>query len=227
MIDKLLKQQYKKGETMKTIKFLLAVLLVVALPMSGFAQEWDDIYADPTKKETVTIHKKAEPEPQKKVVIVQGEVSNMDVIANGRDIDEYNRRYNENDEGISEDQAYNENVGDYTEYEYTDRILRFHDPESSIKITGADEVIVYIGDDLYDGYNNRDRNTNVYLGMGFGSFYPWYDPWYYTGWYDPWFYNPWYYRHYDPWYYGYGYNWGRWHRPWYFSSWHQIGRAHV
>jgi len=35
-------------------------------------------------------------------------------------------------------------INDYEEYEYTDRIVRFHDPESSIKITGADEVIVYV-----------------------------------------------------------------------------------
>ena len=36
---------------MNTIKNLLTVLLV-AVPLFSFAQEWDDIYADPTQKES-------------------------------------------------------------------------------------------------------------------------------------------------------------------------------
>jgi hypothetical protein len=42
---------------MKTIKKLLTVLLV-AVPLFGFAQEWDDIYADPTQKEPVKVRRK-------------------------------------------------------------------------------------------------------------------------------------------------------------------------
>ena len=195
---------------MKTKKLLLTVLLVT-MPLLIFAQEWDDIYADPSRNETVTVQKKNDSEPQKKrVVIVQGDVSNMEVVANGRDLDEYNRRGNSDDS--LQDQS-DEQLNDYQEYEYTDRIVRFHEPESSIRITGADEVIVYVGDDLYEGYNNRGWNNNFYYGAGWGSFYPWYDPWYYGGWYSPWSYSRWY----NPWHYGYGGmygGWNRWHSPW-------------
>ena len=104
--------------------------------------------------------------------------------------------------------------------QYTDRIVRFHDPQSSIKITGADEVIVYVGDDVYEGYNNRGWNNHLY--MGWGSYYPWYDPWYYGGWYG--WHSPWYYsRWHSPWYYGGWYDpwfYGGWHSPWYYSRWH-------
>lgn len=49
---------------MKTNQFLVAALLT-AIPFFGFAQEWDDIYADPVHKETVRVQVK-EKEPQKK-----------------------------------------------------------------------------------------------------------------------------------------------------------------
>src|SRR5690554_2754791 len=207
-------KQHKKGETMKTKNLLLAVLFT-AVPLSGFAQEWDDIYADPTqpRHERVTIPKEQDDPQKKKVVIVQGDASNMEVIANGRDVDEYNRRGN--DTITPEEEFYSsEDENRYQEYEYTDRIVRFHDPESSIKIVGADEVIVYVGDDIYENYNNRGWNTHLHMGWGWGSFYPWYDPWYYGGWYgwnSPWYYSRWY----SPWYGGFG-----WHSPWYYSSWY-------
>ncbi|KUL05930.1 MAG: hypothetical protein XE13_1090, partial [Proteiniphilum sp. 51_7] len=65
---------------------------MAAIPLFGFTQEWDDIYADPTQKETVKAEVKVKEPQKKKVVIVQGDASNMEVQANGRDVDEYNRR---------------------------------------------------------------------------------------------------------------------------------------
>lgn len=202
---------------MKTNKFLLAALLA-AIPFFGFAQEWDDIYADPLEKETVRVQAKEREPQKKKVVIVHGDASHMKVQANGRDVDEYNRR--DRNESPAREQAYTGDTldTDYEEYQYTDRIVRFHDPESSIKITGADEVVVYVGDDLYENYNNRGWNTNLYFGMGWGmGYYPWYDPWYVGGWYSPWYYSSWY----DPWY-GFGpyYGWSRWYSPWYYGGWY-------
>ncbi|MFA5649675.1 MAG: hypothetical protein WC914_00840, partial [Proteiniphilum sp.] len=196
---------------MKTKNLLLAVLLTI-LPLSGFAQEWDDIYANPTqsRNEGMTVRPEQDEPQKKRVVIVQGEASNMEVTANGRDIDEYNRRGN--DTVFSDEQTHSEDMDTYQEYEYTDRIVRFHDPESSIKITGADEVIVYVGDDIYESYNNRGWNTHLHMGWGWGSYYPWYDPWYYGGWYSPWYYSSWY----SPWYGG----WGGWYSPWYYSRWY-------
>ncbi len=190
---------------MKTNRFLLAVLLT-AIPFFGFAQEWDDIYADPTQKESVKAEVKLQEPQKKKVVIVQGDASGMEVQANGRDVDEYNRR--DTNDLPAGDEVYEDDSLEYEDYQYTDRIVRFHDPESSIKITGADEVIVYVGDDLYENYNNRGWESNYYYGMGWGmGYYPWYDPWYYSGWYDPW--------------YGFGsyYGWSRWNSPWYYSRW--------
>ena len=201
---------------MKTNKILLTALLT-AVPLFGFAQEWDDIYADPTQNEPVRVQKEQQKPQKKKVVIVQGDASDIEVTVNGRDVDEYNRR---NNDTLREEQAYADDAEDYEEYEYTDRIVRFHDPESSIKITGADEVIVYVGDDLYENYNNRGWDTNIYFGMGWGYpyypwYYRWYDPWYYGSWYSPWYYGGWY----DPWFYGYG-SWYGWGSPWYYSGWY-------
>ena len=195
---------------------LLAVLLT-AVPLFGFAQEWDDIYADPTSGEPVRVQKKQQEPPKKKVVIVQGDASTMAVTARDRDVDEYNRRNNK--DVLPTEQVDADSAVDYTEYQYTDRIVRFHDPESSIKITGAEEVIVYVDDELYDDYNNRGWNTNIYYGMGWGSaYYPWYDswydPWFYGGYYSPWSYSRWY----DPWFYGYG-GWYGMRDPWFYSSW--------
>jgi hypothetical protein len=76
---------------MKTKNVILSGLLVLA-PVIGFAQEWDDIYADPAKKTaTLQVQKKEEPQ-KKKIVVVEGKADNMEIRANGRDIDEYNRR---------------------------------------------------------------------------------------------------------------------------------------
>lgn len=196
---------------MKTKQLLIAGLLMLA-PFWCFAQEWDDIYADPTHDQSTNIRQTSRPQ-KKKVVVVQGNAANMSVRANGRDIDEYNRRHRK----VSDTVYGNQDVSNYKQYEYTDRIVRFHDPESSVKITGADEVTVYVGDDLYtDYYQNRGGNTNLYIGWGFNSYYPWYDswydPWYYSSWYSPWYYGRWY----DPWYYHYR----GWYSPWYYSSWY-------
>ena len=121
---------------MKTKNLLLAVCSrlcpCLALPKSGTTF----MLITQPRQERVTIPKEQD-DPQKKVVIVQ-DASNMEVIANGRDIDEYNRRGN--DTITPEEEFYSsEDENRYQEYEYTDRIVRFHDPESSIKIVGADE----------------------------------------------------------------------------------------
>ncbi|MEA4979981.1 MAG: hypothetical protein VB098_08845 [Petrimonas sp.] len=214
---------------MKTKSLIITGFLVLA-PIIGFAQEWDDIYANPTQNTaTMKVQKKQEPQ-KKKIVVVEGKASNMEVRANGRNIDEYNRRGQ--DDAMGNDTVFVEDSA-YQQYEYTDRIIKYHDPESSIKITGADEVTVYVGDDIYsEYYDNRAWGSNVYLGwnMGWGwgigwgwtSYYPWYDPWYdpwyygygwgypyYSHWYSPWsyggWYSPWSYGgYYSPWYYGYG-----------------------
>ena len=127
---------------MKTIKFLLSGLLLLT-PFLSNAQEWDDIYANPNQQEIKVVQKK-KPQQKQKIVVIQGNASNVEVEANGRNIDEYNRRGG--NENIDSSKA---NVDEYTDYEFTDRIIKYHEPESSVKITGADEVTIYVGDDLY------------------------------------------------------------------------------
>ena len=182
---------------MKTIKLLLSGLLLLT-PFLGNSQEWDDIYANPDQQTTKIVQKK-KPEKKQKIVVIQGNASNVTVEANGRNIDEYNRRSGNQD--IETGQA---NSNEYTDYEYTDRIVKYHDPESSVRITGADEVTIYVGDDLYsDYYENRGYNYN--MNMGWGGFYPWYNSWYSPfsyGWNSPWQYGYGYGGFYDPWSYG-------------------------
>ncbi len=86
-----------------------------------FRPGMDDIYADPAQNEPVKVQKEKKEQQKKKVVIVQGKASNMDVTANGRDIDEYNRRGSYN----NGEPADTDSSGEYEAYEYTDRIVRF------------------------------------------------------------------------------------------------------
>ena len=79
---------------MKTKNLILTGLLLLA-PIIGFAQEWDDIYANPAKNqrpETEKVRQRQSPQ-KKKIVVVEGKASNMEVRANGRNIDEYNREH--------------------------------------------------------------------------------------------------------------------------------------
>ncbi|MGV8963742.1 MAG: hypothetical protein ACOH2V_10250 [Candidatus Saccharimonadaceae bacterium] len=205
---------------MKTIKLLLSGLLLLT-PFLGNSQEWDEIYANPNKQEIKIVQKK-KPQQKQKIVVIQGNASNVEVEANGRNLDEYNRRGG--NDSIDNRQA---TVDEYTDYEYTDRIIKYHDPESSVKITGADEVTIYVGDDLYsEYYENRGFNYNV--NIGWGGFYPWYDSWnspYSYGFNSPWSFGFGYSGFYDPWYYGGYYGgyspWGYsgWYSPFYYSSW--------
>lgn len=208
---------------MKTKKIIIAVMLAV-IPFWSFAQEWDDIYATPSQNKGKTT--KSDSQQKKKVVIVEGKGTDIKVQAETRDIDEYNRRGTDVfvEEEMSQDSL-------YQDYEYTDRIIKYHDPETSIKISGVDEVTIYVDGDVYsEYYRNRAYNRGYY-----GSFYyPWYtydymyyDPWYYGygfstyyyGWYNPWF-RPWGYSFYfSPWYYG-----GWYYSPyWYSSYWYYGG----
>ena len=199
---------------MKTKKFLILSMLAM-IPFFGFAQEWDDIYANP---KNTTVRKKAE-NKAKRVVIIKGDANNMQITANGRNIDEYNRR-NMPDTLLSDGMQ-----DSYRDYQYTDRIIKFHDPESSIRINGADEVTVFVNNDVYsDYYRNRDWDFRYGFGLNtWDSYYPWYTTRPYYGYYSPWYYgryySPWYYGgFYDPWYYGSYY--GGFYDPWYFGGYY-------
>ena len=207
---------------MKTKKLIIAGLLAM-IPILGFSQEWvewDDIYADPSQTSQKQQIKEAPQSPKKKIVVVEGDVSKLEVKSS-RDIDEYNRRGKETEEVII---SKNEIEEEYIDYEFTDRIVKYHDPEAVIKITGADKITIYTDDELYsDYYRSRYCDRCGYCGCCCPWYDPWYDPWYY-GWYSPWYYNPWhyggwrwnfYFGWHSPWYYGGWYS--PWHSPWYYG----------
>ena len=195
---------------MKTNKIIIIAGLLAVIPILGFAQEWDDIYADPSQTPQ-QINKEKPQSPKKKIVVVEGDVSKLEVKSSSRDIDEYNRRGQETEEIVVPENEY-----EYQDYEYTDRIVKYHDPEAVIKITGADKITIYTDDELYsDYYDKRYRDPRWNCGCCYPWYDPWYDPWFY-GWYSPWYYSGWrwnfYFSWYSPWYYG-------WHAPWY-SPWY-------
>ncbi len=204
-------------------KNLLLMLLMSVLPFMAFAQDdWDDIYStskskDNKKKEVNNkVSQKQQTTRPTQVLVVRdnGDVT-LETEGNVNvDVDAYNRRGG--DVSVYEKGQYAENenadADEYQDYEYTDRIVKFHDPANSVKISSDNEINVYVTNDLYSNYyRNRGSNFNVSFGWGWGNpYYSWYDPWYYGGYWGGW---------YDPWYYGSSWGWG-WNRPWYYgSSW--------
>ena len=215
------------------ISVLIGTLLLGSAVAS--AQDYDDIYysAGSTKKENKAVEVKkqsgstssqASRNPYFSKYLggtdtVATTYSNSQVV-NGRDVDEYNRRYRNDDM----DAYYaEENAADYvvadslsgSDFTYTDRIVKFHNADIIDSSDDAELVELY--------YENRPT-VNLVVGTtysGFydpyywGGYYPssyyWYRPYRY-GWYSSW-YSPWY----DPWYSG----WYGWHDPWYYShSWY-------
>ena len=196
---------------MKTKQILLAIFLLAIVPFVGFAQEWDDIRANPRAERNSQLVQPTAPQPQRQIVVATGYTNTMEVIASTgvRDIDEFNRRNRTAQDVYAEDMG-----GTYQEFQYTERIVRFHNPESVIQISGADEVIIFTNDALFDQFNNRSTSVNIHVGMGWGS------PWGWNAWHSPWFYDPWFHPWHRPW------GWHAWHRPWGWgspwgwSSWH-------
>lgn len=229
---------------MKSMRLIsLWVVLLAAFHLNGVAQEefFDDVYfsSKKDKKEQVEEKKVVSKEEPKTVVAraSRNEAASAE-IENGRDVDEYNRRYSsvQVEEPYPEEQTTVEAVERKdkkraerrSDTEYTERIVRYHSP-SKITIAGADQVDLYLSDGYYSyGYDTdyADGGANVNLSINIGN--PWYaswrSPWYY-GWYDPWYYSysPWW--SYSSWYYrpGWGFGWGSfyagWYDPWYGPSW--------
>lgn len=166
-------------------KFFLTVALVLSAALAVQAQDDDDLYFTPTKKSQKT-----------------SAVQTVKVYSdNGRDDDEYNRRYSAYAgawqtggaaDSLAADTAYVESSGsDYdltdpeNDYVYSRRILRFHSPRFGFAISSP-----YYWDLVY----------------GWGVYDYLYDP-YYDCFYDPFYWS---------WGWGYGYSWA--YRPW--NTWY-------
>lgn len=89
------------------------------------------------------------------------------------DVDAYNRRGNVSVYDSEQTQMPDDsivNADGYNDYEYTDRIVRFHDPANSVKISSDNEINVYVVNDTYSNYyRNRGWNFNVNFGWGWGG----------------------------------------------------------
>lgn len=231
---------------MKT-RNLLIVLLMSLLPLCVFAQDnWDDIYATSKPKK-----EKTKPQVQSKnaynatranraqQVMVVHDNGDITLETQGNvnvDVDAYNRRGGNVDTyQYNDDTSAYSNDDDADNYEYTDRIVKYHNPQNSVKISSGNDINVYVLNDTYnDYYRCRGWNFNVNVGWGWGfgwnSYYPWYDPWYYPsyryyGWYSPWYYSGWYAGWYDPWYWGGGWYYPSYHHHHYYGYYSPSGRG--
>lgn len=229
---------------MKTIK-MTSLIFMFALPalllgQSKFIPE-DDIYV--SRGEENAIVQKSQKEQSKRNNEYETPSTNR------RDVDEYNRRYSQNQQ-TSKDTVANYNQqgqegqyvngfnGSESDYEYAERIRRFHNPRFLVHISDpAYSDIYFLNNYDWNVYTNGYEAwvtptwTNPYYfnymyspfsyypswGMGYGRFNSWYDPWY-SGWGGFGYSNYGYYGGYNNGYnnyygYGGGYYGGYGHTP--------------
>ena len=150
-----------KGDQIMKARKITSLILVAFMPLMGYAQDkWDDIYPDSSPKK-VRNSQKANPVYQnttqsnnaQQVLVVHnnGDVT-LETTGNvNMDVDTYNRRG-------SSVQVYNNKSTDNTagtyddDYEYTDRIVKYHNPQNSVKITSDNDINVYVLNDKYNDY---------------------------------------------------------------------------
>lgn len=200
-------------------KYLLAVLIAAAMPLTSMAQD-DDLYFNPKKEAKEKAERRALLQRQYAEQRARRDsVYRLFWSGSDRSVDEYNRggRIFSHYENVGKDSLGND-------------IIQFH--------VGKGVAPDSIYDDAYFAQKYADRDEDFvrtremsrwdgfydpwfYDYYGYGPYYwrsrmwGWHNPWrygYYAGWYDPWF-DPWY----DPWYYGYCGWYGGWYDPWYYG----------
>lgn len=192
---------------MKVILFLLSILISSA--SYCYAQYDDDIYYVPKPKKETTRTDYSNRTSQDRTTYTS---SPADI--NDMDVDAYNRRGDYS--GVQSDTS-KVSTEDESDFAYTDRIKRFHNPT----------VVIEANDpDLYDLYYLNPSSVNIVIGntwggwgpswgsWNFGWSYPWYRPSYWNSWYNPW------YGWNDPFW---GPSWG-WNDPWWgHHHYHPVG----
>ena len=221
----------------KIVKLLLIALCVSPMVM---AQSYDDLYYNPNKKDTSVRKEEKKSVSEKKHTYVSTNVPVVvkDRRGNVRNVDEYNRRYDarDNEFKVQDDTLYVEEKqnpergewvngfnGSEDDYEYAQRIIRFHNPRYAVSISSP-----YYWDIVY-GLNSWDWNVYVddYYAYAFPTFTNrlWWD-WRFNsfGWNWGWNSWEWGYPYYGGFYSGYwggyyggwGYPYGSgWYSPWY------------
>ena len=182
-----------------------ALLVSLASPFAAMAQV-DDVYFVPSKNS------------EEKVLVIKSTAEKYNIstasASQGRDVDEYNRRFTAYtdspdeyiDENYTGDYSYEE--GAYEDYSYSTRIIRFRNPRRAMYSPiywdlmygcGVSDWLIYDNGysiDIYPTYNNH---LYFYSDFAFGwnpfSWYSW-SSWHYPGcygWYHP-YHSP-YYNH--------------------------------
>ena len=190
----------------------------------AMAQDYeDDIYYDGNKdtKTVKVVTKQVSPSTGYNSGLYT-QVTPLSGVVNGRDVDEYNRRfgyYDVNDTVYLNDSTYlNDSVYYGSDFANTRRIERFHNPDIVIRSNDPDLIEYYF--DSAPTVNlivGSDWSWGPYWGWG----YRYYDPWYSWswGWRSPYYYSSWYDWGWG-WYGGYRYHpWAYWGRPWGAGYW--------
>ena len=209
---------------MKT-KINYLFILALAIPWALGAQNVyeDDLYYHPKFESAIT---KTESSQDLSSLQAEKVTENNTAVVNNqsnRDVDVYNRRPSIKNDELSvnyEEEFMDDSVlisrEEYEDFQYSERIRRFHNDKFTTHITDDGYVNIYVEDGAnVDIYYMEDNNWN-----------PWMSPWYYDvyyrpyqygwshygyyGYYSPWRFNGWYYGFHDPWYYS-------WYSPWYHS----------
>lgn len=200
-------------EMKRMIKSLL-LLAVIAAPVWASAQEWDDIYYNPSKdkKTKAKSDKKTQQVVEPADFVAAGSYSGTWNTQNLRSDDEYNRRYQ-----VVDTLAVDSMADESQNFTYTRRIERFHNPDVVVE-TGNEDLV-----DWY--YNQQETPQSVVVINVENNPWNWY-PYGYRSWFRPYGlyssywgptwgfglgYDPWFYWGYDPWYsWGWGpsYGWG-------------------
>lgn len=197
-----MKEYKQKNTAMKQI-LTLVMMLVVAI---GAQAQVDDMYFVPKKKKVKTVEEDSS---------YSFETTQERFTTPERDADEYNRRRsvsnspNNNDEEYS-DEEYTSDDED-TEYRYSSRIVRFHNPHRVIVSSPWYWDVVY---------TSGVDNWVVYDDGIYWEVYPTYSSWYYPSW--SWSYG---WAHY-PYYWGPYTCWSGWYASPHWWHHHYHGHFH-
>ncbi|MCL1943305.1 MAG: hypothetical protein FWF54_07155, partial [Candidatus Azobacteroides sp.] len=192
----------------KKINTLLIGLAWASFLFTAGAQ---DYYYQPEKDEPQVTKKEVTKAPEKQPQIVVTSNKPMTVS-----VDEYNRVYRNNDE--PDTIAYNDDeyTSDEDNYQYSDRIDRFHNV-NSVVITGSDDINVYVPENNWNVYINGRYNYGSPYYYGWGGLYGgWSFGWGWNVWCDPYWAWNW------SWDWGWpGYSWGWYggYYPYYSGYW--------
>lgn len=207
---------------MKTKISILFILALAVPKVFGALHVYDDdLYYHPKyeTKHNETVHRPESTTAQTSLANENASVVNPLAM----DVDAYNRRPSHQKEALAAN--YNEDLlsdsvlisrDEYEDFQYCERIRRFHNNEFTTHITEDGYVNIYIEDGAnVDIYYMDDYYWNSWMSPWYFDVYyrPYYYGWGYHGYYgfrSPWRHSSWYYGHYDPWYYS-------WYSPWYYS----------